>query len=89
MGNEPVESEIPTEYDDLSLDIQAALSIYSKLRDEWDHMNGAYLGKNYVGFMDILELLEVPKEDRRSMFDLVNSIDTNRIKAMKEKAPKK
>jgi hypothetical protein len=89
MGNEPVESEIPVEYDDLSLDVQSALGIYGKLRDEWDYMNGTYLGKNYVGFLDILELLDVPKEYRRSMFDLVGTIDDHRIKAKKAKTPAK
>lgn len=89
LGSEPLESEIPVEYEDLSLDVQATLSIYSKLKDEWDTMNGHYLGKSYAGIVDIFDILEVPKEDRRLTFDLIGMIDTHRAKAISDKAPKK
>lgn len=81
MGSEPIASEIPTEYDDLAIDVQQAISIYSKLKDEWDTMNGNYLGKSYNGIQDIFDILEVPKEDRRLMFDLIGTIDAQRVSA--------
>lgn len=87
MGSQPVESEIPVEYSDLSLDVQEAISIYSKLKDEWDYMNGNYLGKSYAGILDIFTILEVPKEDWRTMFDLISMIDTHRSKAIKDNKP--
>lgn len=89
MGTEPDLSQVPVEYDDLSLDVQFAFSIYSKLKDEWDTMNGGYLGKNYSGIVDMLELLEVPREDRKWVFELINMIDTHRAKAIKDNTPKK
>jgi hypothetical protein len=89
LGNKPIESEIPVEYEDLSMDVQEALNIYSKLKDEWDTMNGVYLGKSYNGILDIFEILEVCKEDRRTMFDLIASIDKVRSKAIEAKRPKK
>lgn len=89
LGSEPVESEIPVEYSDLPTDIQYALSIYSKFRDEWDTMNGVYLGKNYTGISDIFDILDVPKEDRRTMFDLLDLIDQHRAKVIKDNTPKK
>jgi hypothetical protein len=89
LGNEPLEEQIPVEYDDLSIDVQEALSIYSKLKDEWDAMNGIYLGKSYSGILDIFNILEVPVEDRRVMFDLIGSIDKVRSKALEAKRPKK
>ena len=48
-------------------------------------MNGIYLGKNFSGINDIFDILEVPKEDRRSMFDLINEIDTHRSKVINDK----
>jgi hypothetical protein len=89
LGIEPTEEDIPVEYDDLSIDVQEALNIYSKLKDEWDGMNGVYLGKSYSGILDIFDILEVPKEDRRIMFDLIGSIDKVRSKALEAKRPKK
>lgn len=88
LNSEPIESEIPVEYDDLSIDVQEALSIYSKLKDEWDTMNGVYLGKSYNGILDIFDILEVPKEDRKTMFELIGSIDNIRSKAIEAKRPK-
>lgn len=88
LNSEPVDSEIPVEYDDLPSDVQEALSIYYKLRDEWDPMNGVYLGKTYNGILDILEILEVPVEDRRTVFELIGTIDGIRSKIIEEKRPK-
>lgn len=88
LNSEPIDSEIPVEYDDLSMDVQEALSIYSKLKDDWDTMNGVYLGKNYNGILDIFEILEVPREDRKVMFELIGSIDNIRSKALEAKRPK-
>lgn len=89
MNSEPIEEEIPVEYEDLLLDVQEALNIYSKLRDEWDTMNGIYLGKSYTGILDIFELYEIPKEDRRTIFDLLNLIDSHRSKIINEKLKSK
>ncbi len=83
MGVEVTESEIPVEYSDLSLDVQASFGIYAKLRDEWDPMDGRYLGKSYAGILDIFEILEVPKEDRKQTLELINSIDSYRKKVLK------
>ena len=38
LGNEPIESEIPVEFDDFPLDVQQALNAYKFMRDEWDGM---------------------------------------------------
>lgn len=88
MNSEPLEEEIPVEYDDLALEVQEALNIYSKLRDEWDTMNGIYLGKSLHGFIDILNILEVPDKDRKTVLDLIQIIDRCKIKLLEEKRPK-
>ena len=89
LGSEPIEEEIPVEYEDLFVDVQQALGIYHKLRDEWDTMNGNYLGKSYAGILDIFSILDVPVEDHKTMFDLIGIIDAHRSKAIADKKPKK
>jgi hypothetical protein len=59
LGNEPVESEIPVEFEDFSFEVQQAFNAYRMLRDEWDTMSGTYLGKSLIGIKDILEATEV------------------------------
>jgi len=85
LGSEPIEEEIPIEFDDLPTDVQEAMNIYSKLRDEWDTMNGVYQGKSYAGILDIFEILEVSKEDRKITFDLIGLIDRYRKKVLDSK----
>lgn len=85
LGTEPKEDEIPVEYEDLLADVHEALNIYSKLRDEWDTMNGVYLGKSFVGINDIFHLYGVPEEDRRTVFELINTIDAARAKILNKK----
>lgn len=89
LGTEPIEEEIPVEFEDFCLDVQEAFGIYQKLRDEWDSMNGLYLGKNYSGLIDLLELLEIPVEDRRTQYELIGIIDKHRSKAIADAKPKK
>lgn len=86
MESEPVESEIPVDYDDLNLDVQQVLEIYQMLQDQWDTMNGTYIGKNYSGALDIMELFEI--EDRKTTFNLLRKIDDYRARAIKLKNPK-
>jgi len=88
LGTEPIDEEIPVEFEDFCLDVQEALGIYSKLRDEWDYMGGNYIGKNYIGLVDILELLDVPVEDRRTQYELIGIIDKHRSKAIADAKPK-
>lgn len=89
LNSEPVDSEIPIDYEDLHTDVQEALVIYSKLKDEWDTMNGSYMGKSYAGILDIFIILDVPIEDRKTMFDLIGIIDKHRAKSIEDSKPKK
>lgn len=88
MGSEPIEEEIPVEYDDLPMEIQNTLVIYFKLKDEWDTMNGQYMGKNYSGIADIFEILEVPREDWKITFDLIGIIDRHRTNSLRKEKDK-
>lgn len=86
MGSEPIESEIPVDYEDLNLDIQQGLEIYNMLQDQWNTMDGTYMGKNYSGALDIMGLFEIV--DKKTTFNLLRKIDEYRAKAMKLKNPK-
>ncbi len=88
MGSEPIDSEIPVEYDDLLLDVQEAMLIYRMLSDTWDVMNGHYTGKNYAGLLDILSLYDI--EDRKTTFMIIRKLDEARITTTKpqKSAPK-
>jgi hypothetical protein len=88
LSSEPIESEIPVEFSDFTLDVQEAFGIYSKLRDDWDTMNGVYMGKHYAGILDIFIILDVPVEDHKTMFELIGIIDHHRSKAIADAKPK-
>jgi hypothetical protein len=89
LGSEPLEEEIPIEYEDLPLEVQEALQLYNTLQDSWDYMGGNYIGKDLSYFGTILDLYEVPREDRRSLYELVIYIDQLRAKQIQDKKPKK
>lgn len=89
MGSEPVEREIPVEFEDMTLEVQEALRIYNNLQDSWDYMGGNYIGKNIAGFRDILEIFDIPPEDHRSIYELVMQIDRIRAKSIADSKPKK
>ena len=86
MGSDPIDSEIPIEFDDLNLDVQEAFGLYQMLQDQWDTTNGTYIGKNYSGLIDILTLYEV--EDQKTSFALIRKIDEYRSKAIAAAKPK-
>ncbi len=88
LGSEPLEEEIPVEYEDLHTEVQQAFSIYSKLRDDWDGMSGTYMGKHFEGILDMFIILEVPAEDHKTMLELVDIIDKHRSKVISDKKPK-
>ena len=78
MGNEPVESEIPVGFEDFSIEVQQAFNAYRMLRDEWDFMNGNYLGKSLIGIKDVLEATEIEPSDQKFIIMLIRMIDTVR-----------
>jgi hypothetical protein len=47
-------------------------------------MNGVYLGKSFAGFTDILNILDVPLEDRKYLLEWITIMDAARSKAFNE-----
>ena len=79
LGSEPNDSEIPIEFDDFPAEVQLALSIYRMLRDEWEYINGNYLGKNLNGIFELFEVYEIHSKDKKFYLELVHMIDSIRI----------
>jgi len=72
MGTEPNPEHMPIEPEDLSLEAQQALLIFSVLPDKVEGMAGIWLGKEFSGIGDIFDLYEI--EDRREVFELLTYI---------------
>lgn len=79
LGSEPVEEEIPVEFDDFPLEVQIALSIYKILRDEWEFVGGNYLGKNINGIFEVFDAYDIEPCDKRFYLELIHMIDSVRI----------
>lgn len=88
MGTEPVQEEIPVEFDDLPLDIQEIMFMYNTLQDMWDTMNGNYLGKSFVGIIQIMDMFDIHVLDRRAIYGYLREIDRIRSEAIKAAKPK-
>lgn len=87
LGNDPNEDEIPVEYEDLHEEVQEAIQIYNMLQDNWDTMNGIYLGKVMTGIMDIFRIMEV--EDPKSIFYIITMLDRNKSEIVNKKKESK
>jgi len=75
MGDEPLEENIPVEFEDFCAEVQQAFHVYGLLRDEWDTFNGIYLGKSLIGITEMLDVSQVEPEDRPVIISLVKTID--------------
>lgn len=87
LGSEPIESEIPVEYEDLFDEVQEAIIVYNMLQDNFDTMNGLYLGKVLNGINDIFEIAQI--EDKRTCFTVLQILDNARSKLINTKKPAK
>lgn len=87
VGNEPKEDEIPVEFEDLNEDVQYTITVYNMLQDNYDTMNGIYLGKSMAGISDIFNMMGV--EDPKSCFFIIGVIDRVRSEIINTKKPAK
>jgi hypothetical protein len=79
LGTQPVDSEIPIEYEDFPLEVQQAFSF-----------NGIYLGKSFIGLTEVLDYMEIDHSDRKLIVQLIKVIDTirsNEIIKTREQKP--
>lgn len=73
LNKEPVDEDTPVEFTDLPIDVQDAMHVYNMLQDNWDTMNGLYLGKQRVGISEIFNILGV--DDFKTTYHIVSIID--------------
>ena len=69
MGVEPKEEDIPKDPSTFSLEAQQALIMLNVLPDKWEGMSGTWLGKEYAGLLDIMELYQI--DDKKQVFELL------------------
>ena len=69
MGVEPKEEDIPKDPSAFSLEAQQALIMLNVLPDKWEGMSGTWLGKEYSGLLDIMDLYQI--EDKKEVFELL------------------
>lgn len=77
---------MPIEYGDLPFLVQTALSVYNSLRDDWDYMNGNYIGKNLLNLFQVFHLYGVPKVEYILVYKLIMLVDSQRRALLQEKS---
>ena len=85
MGVEPKEEDIPKDPSTFSLEAQQALVLMNALPDKWEGMNGVWLGKDYGGLGDILQIYDV--QETREVFELLKicEVELGKFYAQKRK----
>ena len=73
MGVEPKEEDIPKDPSTFSLEAQQALTLMNALPDNWEGMNGLWLGKDYSGLMHIMDIYQV--QEKREVFELLKTCE--------------
>ena len=86
MGFDPIEEDIPVEFEDLPLEVQEAYQVYDILTDNWEGMSGSYLGKHFAGIQDIMSMLGI--EDPSTTIKLIMLIDQARREFLQTKKAK-
>ena len=69
MGLPIDDEEVPLDIEDLSYNSQQALLLFNILPDKIEGMNGVWLGKEYAGLSDIMDIYEI--DSRRDVLDLL------------------
>ena len=69
MGLPIDEDEIPLDLEDLSYNSQQAILLFNILPDQIEGMNGVWLGKDYAGLADIMNIYSI--DNPREVLDLL------------------
>lgn len=73
MGVEPKDEDIPKDPSTFSLEAQQALTLLNSLPDNWEGMNGVWLGKDYSGLLDIMDIYNI--HEKREVFELLKTCE--------------
>ena len=83
LGNDPVESEIPIELEDLPIEAQEAWKVYSYLPDRVDSFNGVYHGKSIENVANLMSLFGI--DDKQTYLLIVTLFDKYETEEIKRK----
>lgn len=88
LGDPIIEENIPPDFQDFPEEIQNSIQIYGYLNDNWDYMNGNYIGKDFNLLFKLFELLEVTERaEKRLIFETIKYLDSIRHKIIQNKKP--
>lgn len=87
LGTVPIDSEIPVEFADFPTEMQEVLEVYKMLKDDWDTMNGVYLGKTFQGITEVFDIMGIDPVDRRTYLFLLHLVDSIRSEQIKKLKP--
>ena len=82
LGKEPVEEEIPPDWEDLPEIVVQAVSTFNMLGDR-AYPEIGYVGKDYTNLIHYLELYDV--EDKEYFLELLAWLDARAIKQSSER----
>ncbi len=83
MGWEPEVSKIPKDPSEFSLEVQHALIMFNALPDNWEGMSGSWMGKDYSGLMDIMDIYQV--DNKKDVFELLKVAEAEASKYYAQK----
>lgn len=86
LGEEPLEHEIPLELSDFPELVQQCFVMYGILSDNWDSMNGNYMGKDYSMVFNLFDIYQVSDSSEKLLsLDFMQHIDGVRAKLISDK----
>ena len=89
MNSDPIEKEMPLDFEDLTVQSQEVINIFNYLPDKWNGMAGTYEGKDLHNLPVILKLFLVDREDWLLYTDLLSVIIEDKIKSINKKMGEK
>lgn len=89
IGAEPIDEEIPIEFEDFLEDTQTIISIYNLLPSKWDGFSGSYMGKDYINLELLFNSFHINGEDIKLIaFTILAKLDDVNISRMNKKQEK-
>lgn len=78
LGTEPIDSEIPVDYESFDYTIQIIFELYGYLSDRWEGMSGVFMGKDYSIIFSLFELYSIDVADQKLYLQIMSFIDSVR-----------
>lgn len=86
LGNDPIDEDIPVEFEDLGTITQTTLELYNYLPDRWEGMSGMFMGKDYSIVFDLFNVHEITdNSERRIMLKIMSNVDRIRSEIISKK----